>query len=65
MGRSNYYDHSTMRRIIVRQHLVPEETYYLRMKSVLDSDQTEFMMDMIEFCPKEVYDNPKEPEDIW
>ncbi len=39
--------------------------YYLRMKSVLDSDQTEFMMDMIEFCPKEVYDNPNEPEDIW
>ena len=64
-GRSNYYDHSTMRRIIVRQYLDPKETYYLRMKSVLDSDQTEFMMDMIEFCPKEVYDNPNEPEDIW
>jgi hypothetical protein len=22
-------------------------------------------MDFIEFCPKEVYDNPQTPEDIW
>ena len=43
----------------------PNETYYLRAKSVLDSDKTEFMMDILEICPKEVYDNPENPEDIW
>ncbi len=56
---------SPMRRIIFRGEVDPNETYYLRIKSVLDSDKTEFMMDILEFCPKEVYDNPVEPEDIW
>ncbi len=56
---------SPMRRIIHTGVLDPDETYYLRIKSVLDNDRTEFMMDMIEFCPKEIYDNPNEPEDIW
>ena len=41
------------------------ETYCLHIESVLDSDKTEFMMDVIEFCPKEIYDNPEVPEDIW
>ena len=54
-----------MRRIIFRGFLDPDETYYIRMKSVLDSDRTEFMMDLLEYCAKEVYDNPEEPEDIW
>ena len=56
---------SPMRRIIYRGPLDPNETYYLRAKSVLDSDKTEFMMDILEICPKEVYDNPENPEDIW
>lgn len=56
---------SPMRRIIFRGIMDPSETYYLRIKSVLDSDKTEFMMDILEFCPKEVYDNPEVPEDIW
>ena len=41
------------------------ETYYLKIKSVLDSDKTEFYMDYLEFCSKDVYDNPETPEDIW
>lgn len=56
---------SPMRRIIHKGVLDPSETYYLHIKSVLDSDKTEFMMDIIEFCPKEIYDNPEVPEDIW
>ena len=43
----------------------PDKTYYLRFKSVLDSDRKELYLDYIEFCPKEIYDNPAEPEDVW
>jgi hypothetical protein len=43
----------------------PEETYYLKIKSVLDSDKKEFYMDYLELVAKEIYDNPEEPEDIW
>lgn len=34
-------------------------------KSVLHRTTAEFYMDGIEYCPKEVYDNPVTPEDIW
>ena len=54
-----------LRHVLLRQTLDPDKTYYLRMKSVLDSDRKEFYMDHMEWCAKEVYDNPNEPEDIW
>lgn len=53
------------RRIIWRGPMDPNLTYYVRFKSVLDSDTKEFYMDYLEFCPKEVYDNPETPEDLW
>ncbi len=53
------------RRIIVRQYMSATETYYLRVKSVLDSDRKEFYLDYLEYCAKEVYDNPETSEDIW
>ena len=53
------------RRIIVRQFMSAAETYYLRVKSVLDSDRKEFYLDYLEYCAKEVYDNPETSEDIW
>lgn len=53
------------RRIIWRGTMDPNLTYYVRFKSVLDSDTKEFYMDYIELCPKEVYDNPEQPEDLW
>lgn len=60
------YTYDTMgRRILVRQTLKANETYYLRFKSVLESDKTEFFFDYIEICPKNVYANPTEPEDEW
>lgn len=59
-GNSHIY-----RYILTRQRLEPDKTYYLRMKSVLESNVTEFYMDALEFCAKEVYDNPAVPEDIW
>ena len=56
---------SNLRYIIIRQTMDPDKTYYMRVKSVLDSEQKEFYMDYMEYCPKEVYDNPERPEDIW
>lgn len=56
---------TNLRYIIVRQTLDPDKTYYMRVKSVLDSEDREFYMDYLEYCPKEVYDNPEKPEDIW
>lgn len=54
-----------VRRIITRQTLDPDKTYYLKIKSVLETERAEFYMDHIEYCPKEIYDNPEKPEDIW
>jgi hypothetical protein len=50
---------------VTRTTLDPEKTYYLKIKSVLDNTTSEFYMDHIEYCPKEIYDNPERPEDIW
>lgn len=54
-----------LRRIIVREYLYPDVTYYLKFKNVLEDEKLEFYMDFFEFCSKEVYDNPMTPEDIW
>jgi len=54
-----------MRRILVRQYMDPDKTYYLRFKSCLDYNDRVLLQDYIEYCPKEVYDNPYTPEDIW
>ncbi len=66
-GGSNYARDSenTIRRIIVREYMVPEKTYYLKFKTVLEDKTKQFFMDYIEFCAKEVYDNPNTPEDLW
>ena len=58
-------DRENIRHIFVRQTLEPDKTYYIKLKSVLDSDRKEFYMDFIEYCAKEIYDNPEKPEDIW
>lgn len=54
-----------VRRIILCENMDPNETYYLRFKTVLDDASREFYVDYLEYCPKEVYDNPETPEDIW
>lgn len=53
------------RYIIVRQTLEAGKPYYIRFKSVLESTTKELYLDYFEYCPKEVYDSPVEPEDIW
>lgn len=54
-----------VRRVILRETMDPDKTYYLRFKTVLDDPTREFYVDYLEFCPKEVFDNPETPEDIW
>ena len=54
-----------IRRIIVRETMDPDETYYIRFKTVMDDDTRFFYMDYLEYCAKDVYDNPEKPEDIW
>ena len=54
-----------LRRIMLRQTMDPNETYYVKFKTVLDNPTHYFYMDYLEYCAKEVYDNPSEPEDIW
>lgn len=54
-----------LRKIVIRSEMKANETYYIQFKNVLDNLATEFFMDYIEYCPKEVYDNPLIPEDIW
>ena len=54
------------RHIIVRQTLDPGETYYVRFKSVQpDLTRPELYLDYFEYCPKEIYDSPEKPEDVW
>ena len=54
-----------LRRIMLRQTMDPNETYYIKFKTVMDDDTRYFYMDYLEYVAKEVYDNPSEPEDIW
>ena len=54
-----------LRRILFRVTMDPDETYYIRFKTVMDDDTRFFYMDYLEYCAKDVYDNPVTPEDIW
>ncbi len=54
-----------VRRIMITQDMEPGKTYYVRFKSVLDSDTHDMKFDFFEYCAKEIYDNPNDPEDIW
>ena len=65
LGSSSRYDVRCYRRIMTTQYMDPDKEYYLKAKTVLDTDQKEFFLDYLELCPKEVYDNPENPEDIW
>lgn len=62
---SNRTESFYFRRIITRQVMDPDKTYYLRMKSVIDSPTRCLHLDYFELCPKEIYDNPVKSEDIW
>ena len=53
-----------LRRIIYTGQLEAGETYYIRFKSVLDTSNSEFFFDYLEFVPKSIY-NGDVAEDKW
>ena len=61
-GRDLYYE---TRRIMLTETMDPDVVYFLKLKNVIDSEEKQLFLDYIELCPKEVYDNPMTPEDIW
>jgi hypothetical protein len=54
-----------LRHILLTQAMEPDQTYYIRFKCAIDNYMKSLYLDYIEFCPKEVYDNPEKPEDVW
>lgn len=64
-GAASARAHSgSIRRIITTQYMEPNKTYYLRFKSALDKNDSQFFSDYFEFVPRSVY-NGVIPEDIW
>lgn len=56
---------SNLRRIVWSGMVEAGKTYYLHVKNCMPSEELQFYMDYIEWCPKNVYANPETPEDIW
>lgn len=63
--RNGYGGGYCHRRILLKEKMEPDKKYYIRFRSVLDGNSKELYLDYMELCPKEVYDNPENPEDIW
>lgn len=59
-----YAGFERIRRIVTQGTFGPDEVWYIRVKSVLESTATMFLWDYIEWVPKWVYAG-SEPEDIW
>ena len=55
---------TSIRKIIFTGTLEEGKTYYVRFKSVLESTNTQFFFDYLEFVPKTIY-NGDIPEDKW
>jgi len=64
LGTSGRDIRGCMRKIVFRGNLEAGETYYFRFKSVLESTQTQFFFDYLEFVPKTIYNSDKQ-EDKW
>ena len=63
---TNRMNAGSTRRIVVREPMSPDVVYYMRFKTVQpDYTTKQLFVDYLEWCPKEVYDNPETPEDIW
>lgn len=54
-----------IRKILWTGDVKANETYYVRMKTVLDNPNTMLVLDFMEWCPKQIYNNPAKPEDKW
>ena len=58
----NHRDVSTMaRRILMTEYMRANNDYYLRIKQVLQDDESaQFLFDYLELVPKVVYDNTED-----
>lgn len=63
--KTNRRNENSTRRIILRQYMDADTHYYMRFKTVQDSYSKQLFLDYLEWCPKEIFDNPETPEDIW
>lgn len=73
MKGSNYYfgandltarnNNQIPRRIVTTERMDPDETYYIRFKSVLETTDAQFVIDFFEFVPVLMIDQGT--EDIW
>ena len=59
-----YAGYERIRRIVTQGTFGPDEVWYIRIKSVLESTATMFLWDYLEWCPKHIYAGT-EMEDIW
>ena len=57
-------DYIRLRKILWSGYMSPDETYYVRFKSVLENTRTCCMLDFFEIVPKSVYNGATE-EDPW
>ena len=57
-------DYIRLRKILWSGNMSPNETYYVRIKSVLENTRTCCMLDYFELVPKYIYNGP-ESEDPW
>ena len=65
-SETNRMNAGSTRRIVVREQMQADVVYYMRFKTVQSNYTTkQLFVDYLEWCPKEVYDNPEHPEDIW
>ena len=66
-GGTDYARNSdyTLRRIVYRGYLQAGQTYYLRVRNLMDDPNRQCYLDYLELCPKSVYASPEKAEDIW
>ena len=53
-----------LRRILTTVYMEPGQTYFMRFKSAIETDNTQFFVDYFEFVPYDIVTSTT-PEDIW
>lgn len=56
---------TALRRVFFRRHMERDKTYFVRFKSMLENEETQFHLDCIELVPSNIYNNPEKLEDLW
>ena len=64
-GNMAYNLPTVVRKILTEEYMKPNQTYYIRFKSVLENANTDFYFDYMEMVPSEIYNNSQVLEDEW